>query len=140
MDGIVRIAADAARLIRARGEQAAAKGMNLRYEYSPEFSATETDFAVEVCRRVLEELGATPERRVILNLPSTVENCTPNLFADQIEYFCRNLPVRDAPSSASIRTTTAAPAWPLPNGADGWRGAVEGTLFGNGERTATWTS
>lgn len=137
MDGIVRIAADAARLIRARGEQAAAKGMNLRYEYSPEsFSATETDFAVEVCRRVLEELGATPERRVILNLPSTVENCTPNLFADQIEYFCRNLPGRDRAIISvhphNDRGTGVATA-ELAQMAGAER--VEGTLFGNGERT-----
>ncbi len=137
MDGIIQIAVDAARLIKARGDKAVAAGMNLRYEYSPEsFSATETDFAVRICQRVLEELDATPERKVILNLPSTVENCSPNILADQIEYFCKHLPARDSAIISvhphNDRGTGVATA-ELAQMAGAER--VEGTLFGNGERT-----
>lgn len=71
--------------------------MNIRFEYSPEsFSGTEMDNAVEICRQVMEELHITKENPIILNLPSTVEGSTPNGYADQIEYFCRHLPNRDA--------------------------------------------
>ncbi len=137
MDGIIRIAADAARLIRVRGDAAAASGMNIRYEYSPEsFSATEPDFSIRICQRVLEELGATEERKVILNLPSTVENCTPNVYADQIEYFGKNLPWRER-AIISVHPHndrgTAVAAAELAQMAGAER--VEGTLFGNGERT-----
>ena len=67
-------------------------GMNLRFEYSPEsFMGTEMDYAVEVCQAVLEHLHAAPERKVILNLPTTVENCMPNQFADMLEYFILSL-------------------------------------------------
>ena len=88
MDGIVKIAVEAAQLIRKLSAPVIASGVNLRYEYSPEsFMGTEMDNAVHICQRVMEELGATPEKPVILNLPSTVENCMPNYFADEIEYF-----------------------------------------------------
>ena len=96
MDGIIEIAVNAARLIRELSQPMIEKGMNLRFEYSPEsFSGTEVDNAVMICQRVLEELGATPEHKVILNLPSTVEMSTPNQYADQIEYVIKHLKSRD---------------------------------------------
>ena len=95
--GITKIATDAADLIYELSQPVIASGMNLRYEYSPEsFMGTEMDYAVEICQAVLEHLHATPENKVILNLPSTVENMMPNYFADCIEYFIRNLPSRDS--------------------------------------------
>ena len=135
--GITKIAVDAAKLIRELSEPMIAKGMNLRYEYSPEsFMGTEPDYAIEICQAVLDALGATPENKVILNLPSTVENMMPNYFADIIEYFCKNLPGRDSAiislhphndRGEGVATTELA----LLAGAD----RVEATLFGNGERT-----
>ncbi len=138
MQGVVDIAVEGARLIRQLTEAEVAKsGANIRYEYSPEsFSGTEMDNAVLICQRVLEELGATPEKKVILNLPNTVEMSTPNTHADQIEYFCRHLKGRDS-AIISLHphndrgTATAATELGLMAGAD----RVEGTLFGNGERT-----
>ncbi|MDC7674522.1 2-isopropylmalate synthase [Asticcacaulis machinosus] len=107
------------------------------FEYSPEtFSATELDFAVEVCERVMDVFQATPENPVILNLPATVEVSMPNLYADQIEYFCRKLSRRDS-AIISIHphndrgTGIAAAEMSLLAGAD----RIEGCLFGNGERT-----
>ncbi|OYW77247.1 MAG: 2-isopropylmalate synthase, partial [Asticcacaulis sp. 32-58-5] len=107
------------------------------FEYSPEtFSATELDFAVEVCERVMDVFKATPENPVILNLPATVEVSMPNLYADQIEYFCRKLSRRDS-AIISIHphndrgTGIAAAEMSLLAGAD----RIEGCLFGNGERT-----
>ncbi len=137
MDGIVNIAVEAARLIRKLAAPVIASGVNLRYEYSPEsFMGTEMDNAVMICQRVMEELHATPENRVILNLPSTVENCMPNYFADEIEYFIANLPNRDSAiislhphNDRGCGVATAELG--LLAGAD----RVEGTLFGNGERT-----
>jgi 2-isopropylmalate synthase len=89
----------------------------ITFEYSPEsFTATELDFAKESATRSCR--GApTPERKVILNLPATVEIATPNVYADQIEWMHRNLGVATAWSSACTRTTTAAPASPPPNSA-----------------------
>lgn len=137
MDGIIKIAVDAAKLIRALSEPVMESGMNIRFEYSPEsFSGTETDNAVKICQRVLEELGATPEKRVILNLPSTVECCMPNQHADQIENFIKKLPSRDC-AIISLHphndrgTGVAAAEMALLAGAE----RIEGTLFGNGERT-----
>ncbi len=137
MDGIIEIAVNAARLIRELSQPMIEKGMNLRYEYSPEsFSGTEVDNAVMICQRVLEELGATPEHKVILNLPSTVEMSTPNQYADQIEYVIKHLKSRDS-AIISVHphndrgTGVAAGELALLAGAD----RMEGTLFGNGERT-----
>ena len=98
MDGIIDIAVEGARLIRKLTEEEVAKsGMNIRYEYSPEsFTGTEIDFSIRICEEVMKELGATKENPVILNLPSTVEMSTPNTYADQIEYFCKNLHNREA--------------------------------------------
>ena len=106
-------------------------------EYSPEnFTATELDFALEVCNAVTEAWGATPERKIILNLPTTVEMATPNIYADQIEWMHRNLARRDS-IIISLHphndrgTAVAAAELGLMAGAD----RVEGCLFGNGERT-----
>ena len=106
-------------------------------EYSPEvFSSTELDFARDVCAAVMQAWGASPERPVILNLPATVEVSTPNIYADQIEWMCRNLPER-AHAVISVHphndrgTAVAAAELAMMAGAD----RVEGCLFGNGERT-----
>jgi len=106
-------------------------------EYSPEsFTGTEVDFAVEVCAAVMDVWEPTEQSKVILNLPSTVEMTSPNLYADQIEYFIRHIPHRDL-AIISLHTHNdrgcgvAASELGLMAGAD----RVEGTLFGNGERT-----
>ncbi len=139
MDGVIQIAVDGARLIYALTEEEKQRHpeMNIRFEYSPEsFTGTEMDNAVEICRRVMEELHITKENPIILNLPSTVEGSSPNGYADQIEYFCRHLPNRDA-AIISLHPHNdrgegvAATELALMAGAD----RVEGTLFGNGERT-----
>ena len=136
MQGIIDIAVAGAKLVRELTE-ADQSGTNFRYEYSPEsFSGTEMDFAVDICHQVMETLGATKENPVILNLPNTVEMCTPNTYADQIEYFIRHLPKRDA-AIISVHphndrgTGVACAELSMLAGAD----RVEGTLFGNGERT-----
>ena len=139
MDGVIQIAVDGARLIYELTEEEKKRHpeMNIRFEYSPEsFTGTEMDNAVEICRRVMEELHITKESPIILNLPSTVEGSSPNGYADQIEYFCRHLPNRDA-AIISLHPHNdrgegvAATELALMAGAD----RVEGTLFGNGERT-----
>ena len=107
------------------------------FEYSPEtFSTAELDFSIECCEAVMQVLAPTPDHPIILNLPATVEAATPNIYADQIEYFGRNLPNRDA-AVLSLHTHNdrgtgvAAAELGLMAGAD----RVEGCLFGNGERT-----
>lgn len=139
MDGVIQIAVDGALLIYELTEEEKKRHpeMNIRFEYSPEsFTGTEMDNAVEICRRVMEELHITKENPIILNLPSTVEGSSPNGYADQIEYFCRHLPNRDA-AIISLHPHNdrgegvAATELALMAGAD----RVEGTLFGNGERT-----
>ncbi|CAK8721858.1 MAG: 2-isopropylmalate synthase [Candidatus Electronema aureum] len=118
-------------------EEAARFDGDIRYQYSPEsFTGTELDFALEICEAVAAVWEPSPERPVILNLPATVEMSTPNIYADQIEWFIRKLKQRD-----SIRISlhahndrgcaVAATELALMAGAD----RVEGTLFGNGERT-----
>ncbi len=136
MDGITEIAVNGAKLIKELTENFAGD-TNIRFEYSPEsFSGTEPDNAISICSAVMEALGSTPENPVILNLPNTVEMCTPNTYADQIEYFIRNLPNRES-AIISIHphndrgTGVAATELALLAGAE----RVEGTLFGNGERT-----
>ena len=106
-------------------------------EYSPEsFVLTELDFSLEICEAVSEIWEPTPERKIILNLPTTVESATPNVHADQIEWFCRHLKNRES-SIISLHTHNdrgtgiASTELALLAGAD----RVEGTLFGNGERT-----
>lgn len=132
--GIVDLAVRGTRLVR---EGLAALDSDITFEYSPEsFTGTELDFAVEICTAVADEWGATPERPMIVNLPSTVEMATPNIYADQIEWFCRNFPRRDS-TVISLHTHNdrgtgvAATELALMAGAE----RVEGTLFGNGERT-----
>ncbi|MEG0797384.1 MAG: 2-isopropylmalate synthase [Acidaminococcaceae bacterium] len=136
--GIIKIAVEGAQLIRQLTEAEVAKsGMNIRYEYSPEsFTGTELDFAIAICEEVMQALGATAANPVILNLPSTVEMSTPNTYADQIEYFCTHMKNREA-AIISLHphndrgTGVAATELALMAGAE----RVEGTLFGNGERT-----
>ena len=106
-------------------------------EYSPEsFTGTEIDYALEVCNAVVDTWGPTPENKMIINLPSTVEMNTPNVYADQIEWINRNIKNRDS-IIISVHphndrgTGIAAAELALLAGAD----RVEGTLFGNGERT-----
>ncbi len=132
---VVRMAVDAVKLIRAEAE--AMPETEITLEYSPElFTATELDFAKEVCDAVTEAWGATPQRKVILNLPTTVEIATPNIYADQIEWMHRNLEHRDSVIISlhphnDRGTAVAAAEMGLMAGAD----RVEGCLFGNGERT-----
>jgi 2-isopropylmalate synthase len=120
-----------------RDEAAKRPGTDWQFEYSPEtFSTAELDFSIEVCEAVMEVLQPTTDKPIILNLPATVEAATPNIYADQIEYFCRNLPGRDR-AVISLHTHNdrgtgvAAAELGLMAGAD----RVEGCLFGNGERT-----
>jgi len=132
---VIALAVSAVRMIK----QLAAEqpGTEFVLEYSPEtFSATEIDFAVEVCDAVTAEWGATPDNKVILNLPATVEVATPNIYADQIELMHRNLARRDSVILSlhphnDRGTGVAAAELGLMAGAD----RVEGCLFGNGERT-----
>lgn len=112
-------------------------GTKVRFQYSPEsFSDTEVDYALEVCEAVMEVWEPTVDERIILNLPATVEVATPNVHADQIEWFCRHMKERDK-AIISLHTHNdrgtgiAATELGLMAGAD----RVEGTLFGNGERT-----
>ena len=132
--GIKQIATDAAKMIT---DMAAKAGGGYRFEYSPEsFTGTELDVALEICNAVTEIVKPTPENRLILNLPATVEMSTPNIYADMIEWMCRNLDNRDS-IIVSLHphndrgTGIAATELGLMAGAD----RVEGTLFGNGERT-----
>jgi 2-isopropylmalate synthase len=133
--GVKEIAVSGARAVRQCAEQY--PGTEWVFEYSPEsFTGTELDYAVEVCEAVMEEWRASTDRPVIINLPATVELATPNIYADQIEWFGRNVKHRDA-MILSIHphndrgTAVAAAELALMAGAD----RVEGTLFGNGERT-----
>jgi 2-isopropylmalate synthase len=133
--GVKAIAAEGARLVQA--EAAGHPDTEWVFQYSPEsFSNTEWDFAVEVCDAVTEVWQPTPDNPCIINLPATVESTTPNLFADQVEYFCRHVQRRDA-MIVSLHThndrgsAVAAAELGLMAGAD----RLEGTLLGNGERT-----
>ncbi len=133
--GIADIAAAGAEEVRRCAESA--PETEWTYQYSPEsFTGTEVDFAVEVCDRVIEIWEPTPERPAIMNLPSTVEMATPNIYADQIEWFCRHVSRRDA-VIVSLHThndrgcAVAAAELGVMAGAQ----RVEGTLLGNGERT-----
>jgi 2-isopropylmalate synthase len=132
---IVKIATRGSQWIRDR--LAVLAGTEVTFEYSPEsFSATEVKFSLEICEAVMDVWGPTPESPIILNLPETVEVAMPNVYADQIEWFCRNLKRRDC-TIISIHTHNdrgtgvASTEMGLLAGAE----RVEGTLFGNGERT-----
>ena len=134
-DEIKAIAVEGTRLVKSLVETI--PGTQIRFQYSPEsFSDTEVDYALEVCEAVMAEWGPSEDDKIILNLPATVEVATPNVHADQIEWFCRNLKERDK-AYISLHTHNdrgtgvAATELGLLAGAD----RVEGTLFGNGERT-----
>lgn len=136
-EGVKKIAVDAAKLIKKMSVDAINDGMNLRYEYSPEsFTQTELDFAIDICESVLDELDANENNKVIINLPATVEVATPNVYADQIEWMVQNFTNRkrvvlSVHPHNDRGTGVAATEMALLAGAD----RVEGTLFGNGERT-----
>ncbi len=132
--GIKQIATDAAKMI---ADMAAKAGGDYRFEYSPEsFTGTELEFSLEVCNAVSEIIQPTTDNPIIFNLPATVEMSTPNIYADQIEWMSRNLNNRDCVVLSlhphnDRGTGIAATELALLAGAD----RVEGTLFGNGERT-----
>ena len=132
---IKAIAVDAAMML--RDEAAKRPGTDWHFEYSPEtFSTAEIEFSTEVCAAVMDVLRPTPERPIIFNLPATVECATPNIYADQIEWFGRNIPNREAVvislhTHNDRGTGVAATELGLLAGAD----RVEGCLLGNGERT-----
>lgn len=133
--GIIDIALEGARLCTAAEPIAA--GTDIYYEYSPEsYTGTELEFALDVCNQVLEVFEPTPERKVIINLPATVEMATPNVYADSIEWMSRNLNHRENVILSlhphnDRGTAVAAAELGYMAGAD----RIEGCLFGNGERT-----
>ncbi|MEY4457582.1 MAG: 2-isopropylmalate synthase [Actinomycetota bacterium] len=133
--GVIDIALEGARLCREL--ESTVPDTNVFYEYSPEsFTGTELEFAVDVCNQILEVLEPTPDRKVIINLPATVEMTTPNVYADSIEWMSRNLNHREnvliSLHPHNDRGTAIAAA-ELGYMAGGDR--IEGCLFGNGERT-----
>ncbi len=131
---ILKIATDGAALLKQIVEET---GVNYRYEYSPEsFTGTEPEFALKVCNAVLDIWQPTPDKKVIINLPVTVELSSPHVYANQVEYMCDNLKYRDS-VEVSLHPhndrgcAVADSELGLLAGAD----RIEGTLFGNGERT-----
>jgi 2-isopropylmalate synthase len=134
-EGIVDIAVQGARLCREL--EADLDGTSIRYEYSPEsFTLTEPEFAIEVCEAVMDVIEPTPERPLILNLPATVECYSPNVYGDVIEWFGRTIRDRESVIISlhphnDRGCAVAAAEFGVMAGAD----RVEGTLFGNGERT-----
>jgi len=133
--GITALAVNGARWIKSAAE--AMPATEIVFQYSPEsFTGTELDYATEICEAVMDVYRPTPARKMIVNLPSTVEMATPNVYADQIEWFCRNVKNRES-LIVSVHphndrgTAVAAAELAVMAGAD----RVEGTLFGNGERT-----
>ena len=133
--GVTEIAVNAAKQVKALA--AAASGTDFQFEYSPEsFTGTELDFALDICEAVKDVIKPTASKRLILNLPATVEMATPNTYADQFEWFGRRISDRSS-VILSVHphndrgTAVAAAELALMAGAE----RVEGTLFGNGERT-----
>ena len=133
-EAIKQIAVDGAKLLKKLTDEA---GANYRFEYSPEsFTGTEPDYALEVCNAVLDVWQPTAERKAVINLPATVENAMPHVYAQQVEYMCKHLKFREnvvvSLHPHNDRGCGVASAeFGLLAGAD----RVEGTLFGNGERT-----
>ena len=134
---VIKLATDATELVKKHVSKLEESGTNVTLEYSPEsYTATEMDFAVEICAAVMEVWQPTPDNKMILNLPSTVEMATPNIYADQLEWFIRHIPNRESViislhTHNDRGTGVAASELGLMAGAD----RIEGTLFGNGERT-----
>ena len=135
-DGVKEIATDGAKMVADRTSKLGSE-TELRLQYSPEsFTGTELDYALDVCEAVMDIWQPTPENKTIINLPATVEMSTPNIYADQIEWMHRNFSRRDS-MILSLHPHNdrgcgvAATELGLMAGAD----RVEGTLFGNGERT-----
>ncbi|MFN2520247.1 MAG: 2-isopropylmalate synthase [Candidatus Limnocylindria bacterium] len=133
--GITKVAVDAARVCKRLERTVGAT--TVRYEYSPEsFTGTEPDYAIDICAAVMDVVEPAPDKTMILNLPATVETYTPNVYADVIEWFGRTVPRRDA-IVLSLHphndrgTAVAAAELGMLAGAE----RIEGTLFGNGERT-----
>ena len=133
--GVTKIAVEAAKI--CLEQESRIPGTEIRYEYSPEsFTGTEIEYALEVCVAVMDVIQPTPARPIVLNLPATIEMYTPNIYADAIEWFHRNVPRRDSVILSlhphnDRGTAVAAAEFGLMAGAD----RIEGTLFGNGERT-----
>ncbi len=133
--GITQIATDAAKLCRKLEDTV--PGTAVRYEYSPEsFTGTEIDYAIEICSAVFDVIDPDADSKLVMNLPATVEMYTPNIYGDVIEYFHRNIPHRDRVCLSlhphnDRGCAVAAAEFGVMAGAD----RVEGTLFGNGERT-----
>ena len=132
--GIVDMAVEAAKLVKELSKDC---DTDIRFEFSPEsFTGTEIDYALEVCEEVTNIIQPTKDKKLIINIPATVEMSTPNIFADQIEWFCRNMSAREE-TIISIHahndrgTGVASTELAMLAGAD----RVEGTLFGGGERT-----
>lgn len=134
--GVVELAVQGVRWVKKFSNELLT-GTEVLFQYSPEsFSATETGFALEICEEVKRIWSPTPEHKIILNLPETVEVATPNIYADQIEWFCGNIIDRNSViisvhTHNDRGTGVAATELAMLAGAD----RVEGTLFGNGERT-----
>jgi len=133
-EGIKKIALDAAK--KCKSLEHTLPGTNVFYEYSPEsYTGTELEYAVEVCNAVIEEIGPTPDRQMVINLPATVEMITPNVYADSIEWMSRHLAKRESVLLSlhphnDRGTAIAAAELGYMAGAD----RIEGCLFGNGER------
>jgi len=136
-EGIKEIATDGTRLVKELAPRLRDGGTNLRFEYSPEsFTGTELDYALDVCHGVMDIWGASPDDPIIFNLPATVEMASPNYYADQIEWMHRNFKNRDSVILSlhphnDRGTAVAATELGVMAGAQ----RIEGTLFGNGERT-----
>jgi 2-isopropylmalate synthase len=132
---IVELAVRGAEIIKKEAE--AMDGTQVMFQYSPEsFTGTEQDFALEICEAIIDVWRPSVEKKMILNIPATVEMSTPNVYADRVEWFCRNIKDRDkviisVHTHNDRGTAVAATELALLAGAD----RVEGTLFGNGERT-----
>ena len=133
--GVIDISVKAATLCKEL--EATLKGTEVRYEYSPEsFTLTEPEFAIEICEAVMDVIAPTPSNQLILNLPATVECYTPNVYGDVIEWFIRKIKQRNTVCISlhphnDRGCAVAAAEFGVMAGAD----RVEGTLFGNGERT-----
>ena len=133
--GITKIAVEGTKMVKSMLDRV--PDTDVRFEYSPEsFTGTELDYAVDICEAVMDVWEPTPEKPIILNLPATVEMASPNIYADQIEWFGRNIKDRDSVILSlhphnDRGTAVAAAELAVMAGAD----RIEGTLFGNGERT-----